>query len=85
MARDRMDLRDWLSKQLEASDTDLLREMVGAFVDRLMGAEVNAVCGAGYRERTDGRTNYRNGYRERAFDTRVGDLPPVSRPVVVSD
>jgi len=69
-----MDLRDWLSKQLEAADTDLLREMVGAFVDRLMGTEVDAICGAGYRERRDGRTNYRNGYRDRAFDTRVGTL-----------
>ena len=74
MARPSMDFRDWLSKQLEAADTDLLREMMSAFIDKLMGAEVDAVCGAGYRERNDGRTNYRNGYRERTFDTRVGTL-----------
>jgi len=69
-----MDLRDWLSKQLETADTDLLREMVGAFVDTLMGTEVDAICSAGYRERNDGCTNYRNGYRGRTFDTRVGTL-----------
>jgi transposase-like protein len=39
-----------------------------------MSAEVDAVCGAGYRERSDERGNQRNGYSERAWDTRVGTI-----------
>jgi transposase-like protein len=37
-----------------------------------MGAEADAVGGAGYGERSAERTNSGNGYRSRDFDTRVG-------------
>jgi transposase-like protein len=59
---------------LEEGDPDLLRSMLGAFVDQLMGAEANALCNAGYGEVTPERVNSRNGYRTRDFDTRVGTL-----------
>ena len=39
-----------------------------------MGAEADALCGAGYGERSTERTNQRNGYRHRQFDTRTGSL-----------
>jgi len=39
-----------------------------------MDAEANALCGAEYGERSSGRTNSRNGYRERPFDTRLGGI-----------
>ena len=39
-----------------------------------MGAEADAVCGAGYGERSPERVNRRNGYRERDWDTRVGSI-----------
>ena len=39
-----------------------------------MGAEADAVCGAGYGERSDERTNTRNGYRPREWDTRAGTI-----------
>ncbi|BBX87213.1 hypothetical protein MAUB_50860 [Mycolicibacterium aubagnense] len=39
-----------------------------------MGAEADALCGAGYGERSAERTNSRNGYRHRQFDTRAGTL-----------
>ena len=39
-----------------------------------MGAEADALCGAAYGERSTERTNRRNGYRERRFDTRVGTI-----------
>ena len=42
-----MDPVVWLRKQLEEADVDLLREMVATFVQALMGAEADAVCGAG--------------------------------------
>jgi putative transposase len=32
------------------------------------------VCGAGYGERSDSRTNVRNGYRHPDFDTRAGTI-----------
>lgn len=32
------------------------------------------IGGAGRHERAEGRTTWRNGYRERAFDTRLGTL-----------
>jgi putative transposase len=69
-----MDLLDWLRKHLEEADTDLLRSMVLGFVQALMGAEADAVCGAGHRERSPERVNQRNGYRPRRLDTRVGTL-----------
>ena len=64
----------FLVEQLEAADPDLLRAMVSTFVQALMGAEADAVCGAGYRERSAERVNARNGYRPREWDTRAGTI-----------
>src|SRR6266516_1739492 len=69
-----MELSSWLRKQLEQASPDLLRAMVGEFAEALMGAEADALCGAGYGERTPERRNRRNGYRERGWDTRVGSI-----------
>ena len=75
MVSTRIDVREWLCKQLEEADTDLLREMVSTFIQMLMGAEADGLCGAEYRERSETRLTRRNGYRLREFDTRVGTLP----------
>jgi transposase-like protein len=69
-----MDVMGWLRKQLEQASPDLLRAMVQDFAEALMGAETEALCGAGYGERTPERVNIRNGYRERTWDTRVGTI-----------
>jgi hypothetical protein len=69
-----MDILNWLRKRLEQASPDLLREMVESFAEALMSAEADALCGAGYRERSPDRVNIRNGYRERAWDTRVGTI-----------
>ncbi len=74
MVEPTMDPVVWLRKQLEEADVDLLREMVATFVQALMGAEADAVCGALYGERSPDRVNRRNGYRARDFDTRVGTM-----------
>jgi putative transposase len=42
--------------------------------EALMSADADAVCGAGYGERSPERVNRRNGYRERDWDTRVGSI-----------
>ena len=46
-----MDLLAWLRKQLAEAEPGLLREMVRTFAEALMGAEADALCGAGFRER----------------------------------
>jgi len=40
----------------------------------LMEADVEGLIGAGRHERSAERLNYRNGYRERSLDTRLGSL-----------
>jgi len=39
-----------------------------------MGAEVDAICGAAYHHASPERTNRRNGYRSRPWDTRLGTI-----------
>ena len=48
--------------------------MLTTFINTLMSAEADAVCGADYGTRSGDRTNVRNGYRHRDFDTRAGTL-----------
>jgi transposase-like protein len=69
-----MDGLSWVRKQVEQADTDLLREIVQLFCERVMSEEVNAICGAPYGERSEERTNRRNGYRTRTWDTRTGTI-----------
>ncbi len=64
----------FLHEQLAQASPDLLRSMLATFINTLMSAEADAVCGAGYGQRSDDRTNVRNGYRHREFDTRAGTL-----------
>ena len=69
-----IDVSGWLEEQVAQASPDLLRSMVQSFAEALMGAEADAVCGAGYGERSDQRTNTRNGYRRREWDTRAGTV-----------
>ncbi len=59
---------------LESASPDLLREMIKGFAQRMMDAEVELRCNAGYGEVTPGRVNSRNGYRRREWDTRAGTV-----------
>src|SRR5262249_16789012 len=43
--------------------------------EQLMELEVSQQAGAGRYERTEQRSTYRNGYRERTWQTRVGEIP----------
>jgi len=62
------------AEQIDRAEPDLLRALLKTFVDALMGAEADAICGAGYGERSDERVNTRNGYRSREWDTRAGTM-----------
>ena len=64
----------FLNEQLSQASPDLMRDLLTTFVNALLSAQADAVCGAGYNERTPERVNSRNGYRHRDLDTRVGTL-----------
>jgi putative transposase len=63
-----------LEEQLAQASPDLLRELLTTFINTLMSAEADAVCGAAYGQASPDRVNRRNGYRDREFDTRAGSL-----------
>ena len=71
-----LDAAGWLRNHLDGDDgdQDLARSMLQAFAEALMSAEASMQCQAGYGERSEERTNSRNGYRERRWDTRVGTI-----------
>jgi putative transposase len=71
MTLDRMALAELIEK---GSDADLVRAMLAHTAERMMDLEVEALCGAGHGERLPDRINHRNGYRERAWDTRTGRI-----------
>ena len=64
----------FLQDQLASASPDLLRQMLATFIDALMPAEADAVCGAPYGMPSPDPVNVRNGYRHRDFDTRAGTL-----------
>ena len=67
-------LMEYLRKLGVDLDGDVLREMVRVVAQELMEAELEEQIGAGRYERTVERTNQRNGYRDREWDTRVGTV-----------
>jgi putative transposase len=71
MTDDRMALKAALEK---ASDVELLSHMLGFVAEQLMSLDVEALCNASRHERTGDRANYRNGYRERSWETRAGTV-----------
>jgi putative transposase len=69
-----VDLARLAGDNLEQASPDLLRAMVKTFAEALMGAEADAICGAPYGQPSEDRVNYRNGYRDRRWDTRAGTI-----------
>ena len=61
-------------EQIDRAEPDLLRSMMKMFVQSIMAAEADSICGAGYGERSAERVNSRNGYRPREWDTRTGTM-----------
>lgn len=64
----------FLDEHLAQASPDLMREMLSTFINTILSAQADAVCGAEYRSRPPDRTNRRNGYRHRDLDTRVGTI-----------
>ena len=64
-------LRELMEK---GSDATLPREMIGFAAQRLIELETETLCGAGHGEHSENRTNLRNGYRDRDWQTRAGTV-----------
>ncbi|RME56641.1 IS256 family transposase [Candidatus Parcubacteria bacterium] len=74
MTEHSINLLEYLRKLAMEPDADFLRESLKVITQLLMEAEVAQVVGAQKYERSEERENYRNGYRERRWETRVGDI-----------
>jgi putative transposase len=59
---------------LASASPDMLRAMIREFAQRMMDADVEVACNAGYGEVTPDRVNSRNGYWRREWDTRAGTI-----------
>lgn len=65
---------EYLRKMGKEQDADFLREGIRVLSEALMEAEVSEQIGAERYERNGERQTYRNGYREREWQTRVGEI-----------
>jgi putative transposase len=71
MTDDRMTLIELIEK---GADADLVRELLAFAAERMMELEVEAKTGAALGARSSARCTHRNGYRERAWETRAGRI-----------
>ncbi|PRY58072.1 mutator family transposase, partial [Knoellia remsis] len=53
----------FLHDQLAQASPDLMRDLLTTFINALLSAQADSVCGAEYGTRSPDRTNSRNGYR----------------------
>ena len=74
MATTSMDITSFVGKLLEQDDVDALHEGVRVLAQAVMETEVSSQIGAAPYERNSERVAYRNGYRTRRWDTRVGTI-----------
>ena len=65
---------DVVARVMGGEHGDVLREAVALVARALMEAEVSARVGAEHGERSPDRVAHRNGYRPRAWETRVGEI-----------
>ena len=63
-----------LSAIQNSDDGDFLRTLAETTLNRLMDFDAENAIGAARHERSADRTTYRNGYRDRVLETRVGAL-----------
>jgi putative transposase len=58
----------------KGAQDEIVRELLSHVAERLMEFEVEQRTGAEHGERTPDRSNSRNGYRDRLWETRVGSV-----------
>lgn len=74
MSREKIELEELLGNVLSGEHGDVLRGMLAEMLRAVMEAEVRELCSADYNARAEGRTNRRNGYRDRPLETRLGTV-----------
>src|SRR5687768_7079475 len=72
--RQSMTTQELVRRTLLDEHGDFLREAVAMVAAELMEAEISAEIGAGHGEVSGERITHRNGYRPRAWETRVGEI-----------
>ncbi|CAM3438030.1 Mutator family transposase [Hydrogenibacillus schlegelii] len=65
---------EWIRKMQDVDQIDFLRELMRFVTQFLIDAEAAEKIGAERYERTERRVTQRNGYRSRAWDTRLGTI-----------
>jgi len=53
---------------------DLLKQMIQFVPQRMMELDVEGLCNVGFDVKSPDRVNSRNGYRDRLWQTRAGDV-----------
>jgi putative transposase len=74
VALSQFDLSELLDALRAGGDVDLIRSSVEMVLQALIDAEATEVIGAGRHERTESRTNQRNGTRSKLLTTKAGDV-----------
>jgi putative transposase len=74
MAETSLSLDELVRKLMGDEHADVLRESLAWFVGELMEVEVGVKIGADLHEKSAERTTHRNGYRERTWQTRAGEV-----------
>ena len=70
-----MTVADVVAKTMDGRLEDFVREAVALVARELMEGEISAEIGAALGEVTpETRLTYRNGYRSREWETRVGEI-----------
>jgi transposase-like protein len=67
-------LKQYLSKIGLEGDVDFLRESIQLMTQMLIELEAEEQIGAEKHECTPERNNHRNGYRQRQWEVRVGEI-----------
>ena len=78
MTNPTMTLLEYLRKVGLDLDGDFLSQGAQLLAQLAIELEAEEVIGAGRYERSNGRKTYRNGHRERVWETRVGEIPLLS-------
>jgi putative transposase len=74
VALSQFDLSELLDALRAGGDVDLIRSSVEMVLQALIDAEATEVIGAGPHERSERRTNHRNGTRSKLVTTKAGDV-----------
>lgn len=72
MTKTKVDAMETASNVIQTGHANVLLQTLVRALTTVMDGEASALCGAAYGERSDERSNVRNGYRDRVFETRLG-------------